>query len=374
MELLEIALEDFRNFRKLETPLSRGLTVITGANGQGKTNLLEAVGMLSMARSHRTRTDTEAIAFGADSSRIRGTFSSPSGSGGVELILRRGGGKAISVDGRRAERLSDGMGRFRAVVLSPEDCAMVRGGPEDRRRYLDAALSLLRRDYLAALRDLTRIMTRKKALLSVARTPGGRVDSASVRALDSVMAPLVAEIVMARSRFLRSMAGRVREHYGLLAGIRASVDIGYRPCTGDGSADDLRELTESAARALKGVHSREIAGGLVLFGPQREDFEIMLQGRQARRFASLGEARSLALGMKLHLATEIGEVAGDPPVILMDDVLGELDRSRRIAVLGALPAGAQILLATSDPDSLPASSLEGRQARVLRIEAGRILK
>lgn len=374
MELLEIVLEDFRNFRKLETPLSRGLTIITGANGQGKTNLLEAVGMLSMARSHRTRTDTEAIAFGAEVSRIRGGFSSPSGSGGIELTLRRGGGKTMSFDDSRAERLSDAVGKFRAVVLSPEDCAIVRGGPEDRRRHLDAALSLLRRDYLATLRDLMKIMARKKVLLSVARAQGGRVDVPAVRAIDAVMAPLVAEVVMARSRFVRSMSDRVRGYYGLVAGIRADVEINYRPCTGDAPADDLQGLTEATARALKGVHPREVAGGMVLFGPQRDDFEIMLAGRQARRFASLGEARSLALGMKLHVAAKLGEAAGDSPVILMDDVLGELDRARRAAVLGALPQGAQILLATSDPESLPAFARADMETRVLRIEAGRIVK
>jgi len=351
----KLQLTDFRNHRSTEIELFDGLTAIVGENGQGKSNLIEAIGWLAGVGSFRGAPDDALISVGADSAVIRATIESDDGREQlIEAELPRIGRNRIQVNRQRLQRSRDLLGVIRVTVFSPDDLSLVKGGPALRRRWLDEALvgRHLRHESLRS--DLERVLKQRNALL---RSAGGRLDADAEFTLDvwdSKLADIGDAMRQARLELLDEIGPRLSDSYDSVARVAAHVAVDY--------ASSWRgPLGEALAESRK----LDVRRGVSTIGPHRDEIEFSIGGVPARTHASQGEQRSMALAMRLAVDAVVRE-AGWKPVLLLDDVFSELDPGRASALLEALPDAQSLLTAAS---GLPPGA---EPDHVLRVDGGRI--
>ena len=314
--------------------------VLHGDNGQGKTNLLEAVYLLANLKSFREARIPRLVRHGAVETELRGVVSGRSGLRRVGWRFVEGR-RELSLDGTNTTDLQGWFQVIRAVLFFPDQAAMVRGEPELRREHLDRATFNARPSHLENVRDYRRALAQKSALLRE-----GRVDLMVLEAWNERLARLGARLAQARSEVLAELRGPFQEQHGRLVGLPERVDIRIR---GLGAAADLDELEARIRAALEEARPDELRRGRTLVGPHRDDLEISLGGRPTRHLASQGQARSLVLALKLA-ELEAARLRGEAPVFLLDDLTSELDRGRMgrlIELLGELPN--QVWITTTDP-------------------------
>lgn len=374
MRVTELLLEDFRSHERARLALGAGITVFLGPNGQGKTNLLEAIHVLARGDSPRAREDPELVRWGATLGRAAATVEqgsaragTPGGRDGqetkrVEVLLfspapgerRRPRRYLVNGAGRRAE---DALGEIVVVAFFPEDVELLTGAPGPRRRYLDAMIGQADRAHRADTRAYARVLEQRNALLRAAaaardpETPDAALPASESAFWDGELCRLAARISLRREQAVRE----------LIPGFEAAA-TGFAPAAGTllayaaqvaGTTAEERE--QDYRRLLREKRERELWQGTTLVGPHREDLAATAGGRPLAAFASRGEQRSAVLALKLAEAGWLRERTGDAPIFLLDDVLSELDPERREALVGALPADAQTLLTAAVPAGLPPS-------------------
>jgi DNA replication and repair protein RecF len=350
-------LRDVRNYEEAELALAAGLTAVLGANGQGKSNLLEAVAYLAELGSFRGAPTDALIRMGADSAVIRAEGVREGRRLLIEAELNRTGRNRVQVNRQPLRKARDLLGTLRVTVFSPDDLELVKGGPALRRELLDRALvaSRVRNDQLRS--DVDKVLRQRNALLKQA---GGRLTDDIATTLDVWDAKLseVGEALVAeRRRLLDAMAPIVADRYRTLASSDVEVIVEYR----SGWVD--RGLAEALAEARRD----DIRRGVSTVGPHRDEVALSIEGMPARTHASQGEQRTLALALRLATHTVVTTEAGSAPLLLLDDVFSELDPVRSRALVDHLP-DAQTLLTTAGP--LPEGATP---AAVVRIEGGRIV-
>jgi len=371
MRLERLEVVDFRNHDRVAVDLPAGASVLVGPNGVGKTNLLEAIGYLATLGSHRVGQDAALIRAGAESAVIRSVVWRAGRRLLVDLELRPGTGVRGRVNGAQVPRARDLLGVVRATVFAPEDLGLVRGDPEERRRFLDTlAVQRLPR-YHGSRQDYDRVLRQRNTLL---RSGGGRLPGSALATLevwDEKLASAGAEIWSERLRLVAALTPRVELAYQRLAGRDDAVDVAYvSSVAGPGSPDpdpDPAKLAQALRERLGADRAREVERGLTLSGPHRDDLALALRGLPARTHASHGEAWSLALALRLgshRLLTEEGE----EPVLLMDDVFAELDRQRRDRVAEAARAAEQTVVTAAVAEELPPDL----RAAVFHVEPGSV--
>ncbi len=350
-----LQLTDFRNHRSTEIELFDGLTAILGENGQGKSNLIEAIGWLAGIGSFRGAPDDALISVGADSAVLRASIESDDGrSQLIEAEIPRIGRNRIQVNRQRLQRSRDLLGVIRVTVFSPDDLSLVKGGPALRRRWLDDALVGRQPRHDSLRSDLERVLKQRNALL---RSAGGRLDADAEFTLDvwdSKLADIGDALRNARLELLHEIAPRLSASYDSVARESALVTANYAS-SWQGALGD----------ALAGSREIDVRRGVSTIGPHRDEVEFGIGGVPARTHASQGEQRSMALAMRLAVDAVVRE-AGWKPVLLLDDVFSELDPGRAGALLEALPEAQRLLTAAS---GLPKGSLPDH---VLRVDGGRI--
>lgn len=322
MRLVRLRAENYRNIAAAELIPGRELTVVCGDNGQGKTNLLEAVWLLTGGKSFRGGKDAELIRRGAAFAVLEAVTCRDDGTEtAVRLTI---GGPESEKPGRRARvngvergRAAALAGSFPAVVFDPGHLSLVKGSPEGRRRFLDAALCQLYPGYLAAYRRYLRAMTQKNALLKNGAETAGA--AGVLDALDAELAARGEELQARRRAYLAQLAPFAVRNYEQLSSGAETLRLAYQENFAPGT---LRETLAQRRGA-------ELRAGMCLCGPHREDFDILLDGHSAKAFASQGQQRSAVLSLKLAEAACVKEIAGERPVLLLDDVLSELDEGRR---------------------------------------------
>src|SRR5215211_2153168 len=369
VERLEVV--DFRNHDRAAVELPAGVSVLVGANGVGKTNLLEAVGYLATLGSHRVGQDASLIRAGAASAVIRAAIRRAGRRLLVDVELRPGTGVRGRVNGAPVPRARDLLGVVRATVFAPEDLGLVRGDPEERRRFLDTLATQRLPRYHGSRQDYDRVLRQRNTLL---RSAGGRLPPSALATLevwDEKLASAGAEIWSERLRLVAALTPRVELAYQRLAGRDDAVDVAYvSSVAGPGSPDpdpDPAKLAQALRERLGADRAREVERGLTLSGPHRDDLALALRGLPARTHASHGEAWSLALALRLgshRLLTEEGE----EPVLLMDDVFAELDRQRRDRVAEAARAAEQTVVTAAVAEELPPDL----RAAVFHVEPGSV--
>jgi DNA replication and repair protein RecF len=355
-----LELVDFRSYRRAELDLTPGVTVLVGPNGRGKTNVVEALHRVAVGASHRIAGDGALVREGADDAVIRTLLTTDEGaSRRVDVQLGSGRTRA-QVDGQPVRRAVEAHGVLRVIAFAPEDLALVRGDPADRRRYLDQLLGQRRASYGAALAEYERVLRQRNALLKDLRGADGGSDTlgAWTEQLVAHGAPLVA----ARLAAVAALGAPVSEAHARLTGSDVPVVLAYRSDAVLGSGDDVAAIAQALRSALAERAHEERRRGVTLVGPHRDDLVISLGGLAARTTASQGEAWSVALACKVGSTVLLSEV-GDRPVLLLDDVFSELDDARRARVAMLCDGFDQVIVTAAVDADVP---LAGRRIEVRR--------
>jgi DNA replication and repair protein RecF len=365
LERLELV--DFRSYSHVALDLGPGVRVLLGANAQGKTNLLEAVGYLATGGSHRVATDAPLVRSGADAAVMRAVGISAGRRFTVELELRPGGRGRARLNGQPRPRSRDVVGQVRAVLFAPEDLALVRGDPADRRRFLDDLLGQRRPAYLAARQEYERVIRQRNALLRTLRAPG-RDRGGDIGTLDTWTTAVVATgaaLLAARIAVVHALAGPAQEAYHDLVATSplreatGRVQLEYHLSTGrripaeeGAGVPDPAELARELGEGLAAVADAERERGLTLAGPHRDELFLALNDLPARGYASHGEGWSLALALRLASRDVLADV-GPEPVILLDDVFAELDARRRDRLAARCARFEQVLVTAAVDEDVP---------------------
>lgn len=337
MYVQRIELENFRSYERADFAFSSQVNVITGENAQGKTNLLESIYLLTGARSWRTRFDRELIRFDCPFAQIRAEVEAEDRLQRIELTLRRGQRRKILKNGvnQTAAELS---GTLNAVLFSPDDLAIVREGAQSRRRFMDAALCQLRPRYGEYISRYGRLYDHKSAALR--KSEGKPSLLLPLTELNEQMCALSAHIIRYRAAFLRRLEEKAREIHREFSGCREELNLGYKTVsTVTDPFAPASEIYEQVLAHQKSHERAEIESGSCLSGIHKDDIDILLNGVPARNFASQGQARTAALSMKMAERLLFLEETGQPPVLLLDDVLSELDERRQEFVLNRMVGG-----------------------------------
>ncbi|OBH76988.1 DNA replication/repair protein RecF [Mycobacterium scrofulaceum] len=367
MYVRHLGLRDFRSWAHADLELEPGRTVFVGSNGFGKTNLVEALWFSTTLGSHRVGTDTPLIRAGADRAVVSTIVVNEGRECAIDLEIAAGRANKARLNRSPVRSTREVIGVLRAVLFAPEDLALVRGDPSDRRRYLDE-LATVRRPAVAAVRaDYEKVLRQRTALLKSAGGVRHRGDRGALDTLDvwdSRLAEHGAELMAARIDLVNQLAPEVEKAYQLLAPASRPASIAYRTSLGAHAAGGDRDFLEAALlAALAERRDAELERGMCLVGPHRDDLELWLGDQPAKGFASHGESWSFAVALRLA-SYELLRDDGSEPVLLLDDVFAELDAARRRALATVAEAAEQVLVTAAVVEDIPA----GWAARQIPIE------
>jgi DNA replication and repair protein RecF len=356
VQLRSLWLTDFRNYTSGELAFADGLTAIVGANGEGKSNVLEAIGYVATLDSFRGATNDAMVRRGATRAVVRAQGVRDGRDVLVEAEISPSGRGRVQVNRQRLARARDLLGALRVSVFSPDDLVLVKGGPGERRRYLDDTLVSLQPRNDAMRTELDRILRQRNALLKQA---GGRLAPEIETTLDVWDAKLVT-------------AGEkiADERVALTDRLRPALVAAYADVSGGDAETAMRYRSQwrstGLADALRAARRDELRRGVSLVGPHRDELELTIDGLPARTHASQGEQRSLALALRLAAHDVVAAEVGEPPILLLDDVFSELDPSRSDALVAHLPKGQAVLTTAG---GLPDGT---HPDLVVHVEAGRL--
>ncbi|WP_374982356.1 DNA replication/repair protein RecF [Streptomyces fradiae] len=358
MHVTHLSLADFRSYARAEVPLDPGVSVFVGANGQGKTNLVEAVGYLATLGSHRVSSDAPLVRIGAPRAVIRAAVRQGERQQLVELELNPGKANRARINRSSQVRPRDVLGIIRTVLFAPEDLALVKGDPGERRRFLDELVTA-RSPRMAGVRsDYDRVLRQRNTLLksaAMARRHGGRsLDLSTLDVWDQHLARVGAELLAHRLDLVATLQPLAVKAYEQLAPGGGPVALEYRgSASGDAHAPADREaLYERLLAALADVRKQEIERGVTLVGPHRDDLALMLGQMPAKGYASHGESWSYALALRLA-SYDLLRAEGNEPVLVLDDVFAELDARRRERLAELVAPGEQVLVTAAVDDDVP---------------------
>ena len=356
MYVRHLGLRDFRSWEHAELELTPGRTVFVGPNGYGKTNLVEALWYSSTLGSHRVATDAPLVRVGASRAVVSTIVVNDGRECAVDLEIAAGRANKARLNRSPVRSPREVVGVLRAVLFAPEDLALVRGDPADRRRYLDD-LAAMRRPRVAAVRaDYEKVLRQRTALLKSAAGARFRGDRGALDTLDvwdGHLAAHGAELMAARIDLVNELAPEVQKSYQRLAPASRLAAIGYRASVDvEPDRTDTEELRAALLAQMAQRRDAELERGVCLVGPHRDDLELRLGEQLAKGFASHGESWSMALALRLA-AYELLRADGGDPVLLLDDVFAELDAARREALAAAAASAEQVLVTAAVLDDVP---------------------
>lgn len=369
MVLERLELTDFRNYETLRLSPSGSLCLFTGDNGQGKTNILEAIVVLALGRSPRTARDADLVRWGAGEAVIRAEVRRQAREPvTVALAVAADGTKRYRVDGVPCRRLLDAVGEINAVMFGPDDLRLVNGSPEERRRYLNTCLGQTNPRYLEALSAYRGVLRQRNRLLKQA--VGGRIDEELLRVYDDQLAGHAGTLMMARRERVAGLAAEASAVHARLSGGRERLLVRYVPDVPLPGEADEAALGGAMLEHLIARRDVERRRGVTACGPHRDELAIELDGTPARAFGSQGQQRTAALALKIAELRVIAAAVGEPPLLLLDDVTSELDEGRRTAVLALTEEADQVLVTASHESVFPPSVLA--RAAWYRVAGGRV--
>jgi DNA replication and repair protein RecF len=355
LQLRSLWLTDFRNYAHAELHLAPGLTAIIGANGEGKSNLLEAIGYLATLGSFRGAPTEALVRRGAATAVLRAEGVRDDRELLIEAEISPGGRGRVQVNKQRLARARDLLGALRVSVFAPDDLALVKDGPGERRGYLDDALVALRPSNDALRSELDRVLRQRNALL---RQSGGRMTpeiETTLAVWDEKLVEVGESFADKRMDLIELLRPELGQAYAEVADGPVEIEVTY----------ESTWRAKGLAEALQEARRDELRRGVTLVGPHRDELAISIAGLPSRTHASQGEQRSLALAMRLAAHAVVTEAVGEPPILLLDDVFSELDPGRSRALVEHLPKGQAVLTTATDlpPDTHP--------DEVVRVENGR---
>ncbi|MFE1287774.1 DNA replication/repair protein RecF [Streptomyces sp. NPDC058751] len=356
MHVTHLSLADYRSYARVEVPLDPGVTAFVGPNGQGKTNLVEAVGYLATLGSHRVSSDAPLVRMGADRAIIRAAVRQGERQQLVELELNPGKANRARINRSSQVRPRDVLGIVRTVLFAPEDLALIKGDPGERRRFLDELITA-RSPRMAGVRsDYDRVLKQRNTLLksaALARRHAGRtLDLSTLDVWDQHLARVGAELMAQRLDLVASIQPLADKAYEQLAPGGGPVALEYKASSPGVVGHTREELYAQLMTAMEETRKQEIERGVTLVGPHRDDLVLKLGRLPAKGYASHGESWSYALALRLA-SYDLLRAEGNEPVLVLDDVFAELDSRRRERLAELVAPGEQVLVTAAVDDDVP---------------------
>ena len=371
MFLHDIRLHHYRNYEHLTLSTGHNVNLFVGANAQGKTNLLEAIYVLALTKSHRTHKDKELIAWQADQSEISGRIERKFGN--LELKIKLSGqGKKVSINGLEQRKLSHYIGTLNAVMFAPEDLEIVKGSPGIRRRFLDVELGQVYPTYLYHLTQFQKLLTQRNNLLKQWHALGQSASREMIDIWDEQLAEYGSKIIQKRQQFITQLQQWAEQIHSSITNHNEKLQIVYRP-----SLDcdpDVQEsvLINQFMIKLSQMRDQEIRRGTTLVGPHRHDIGFYINDKDAQVYGSQGQQRTVGLSVKLAEIELIHQEIGEYPLLLLDDVLSELDHNRQNQLISTFQNKVQTFITTTGIESLKLHKLH--DVALYTVENGQVYK
>ena len=375
MYLTHLSLRHFRNYGEQQIDFAAAKTILVGENAQGKSNLLEAVELLATLKSHRTSRDRDLVQQDQPVAQISASVRRELGLADLSLVLRQVGRRTAILNGEKLRRQLDFLGTLNAVQFSSLDLDLVRGGPGERRDWLDTLLIQLEPIYAHILSQYNQVLKQRNALIKQSYgddsgESGPAIDATEFALWDAQLAALGTRVIRRRARAIARLAPIAHQWHQAISGQREDLQIHYQPnvplVEDDPAVIQGSFLEKIQQRAIAEQHQRT-----TLVGPHRDDIEFAINDTPSRQYGSQGQQRTLVLALKLAELHLIDEVIGEPPLLLLDDVLAELDLSRQNQLLEAIQDRFQTIITTTHLGAFGSQWMTSSQ--ILTVEAGRIV-
>jgi DNA replication and repair protein RecF len=373
--LTHLSLRHFRNYGEQQIDFAAAKTILVGENAQGKSNLLEAVELLATLKSHRTSRDRDLVQQDQPVAQISASVRRELGLADLSLVLRQAGRRTAILNGEKLRRQLDFLGTLNAVQFSSLDLDLVRGGPGERRDWLDTLLIQLEPIYAHILSQYNQVLKQRNALIKQSYgddsgESGPAINATEFALWDAQLAALGTRVIRRRARAIARLAPIAHQWHQAISGQREDLQIHYQPnvplVEDDPAVIQGSFLEKIQQRAIAEQHQRT-----TLVGPHRDDIEFAINDTPSRQYGSQGQQRTLVLALKLAELHLIDEVIGEPPLLLLDDVLAELDLSRQNQLLEAIQDRFQTIITTTHLGAFGSQWMTSSQ--ILTVEAGRIV-
>jgi DNA replication and repair protein RecF len=365
MFLKELEVCQYRNYQQQNLTFTHNVTLFLGQNAQGKTNLMESIYVLAMTKSHRSTKDKEWIRWEQDFSYIKGTVERKRGAIRLEIQLT-GKGKKAKINGLEQKKLSDYVGAMNVVMFAPEDLAIVKGSPQQRRKFLDMEIGQVSPMYLHLLSQYQKIVTQRNQWLKDAYKNKSYLDFIEV--LNQQLAETAVKLTFRRKEFVRKMEVWANTIHQNITQNKETLTLAYLPSIDLSQDPPLADAIEMCLNQLSKLKEKELARGTTLLGPHRDDLGFSINGANVQQYGSQGQQRTTALSLKLAEIQLIYEEIGEYPILLLDDVLSELDASRQTHLLDAIKDKVQTFVTTTGVEGIHHHTLEG--ASIYRVDSG----
>ena len=349
MKIRNVHLENFRNHPLSDLEFGWSVNILQGKNGQGKTNIIEAISCLCLTKSFYAPSDATLVRFGEEGFAVDGLLADDAGiEHRVRVAYSQGSGeKVFAVNGIRTEKLSSVIGMFPVVILAPESNAITLGGPSDRRKFVDLVLSQLSRSYFDDLIEYRQVLRQRNRVLGEAKQ-GKTLRAEILDPWSQNLAAYGARIVFRRAQFLREFTGYVTQSYADIVKTREEPGMQYATVPAIEVNEPLDQIAEALLVELREKQSEECRRGLSLVGPHRDDVVFQLNGVDLRKYASQGQHKTFLIALKMAEFCYLKEKREETPILLLDDVLSELDEDRSQRLLGHVTHLGQTVVTTTD--------------------------
>ena len=324
MVIKELQLQNVRNYEQLIYKPQGGLNILCGQNGQGKTNILEAIYLCCIGKSFRAVNDKEMVSWGKEIARLHILAQTGSYDTSVDIALNTNGKKAVKVDGISIVKMSELIGRINAVIFSPEDLKLVKESPRERRRFIDIVISQSRPSYFYSLSLYTKVLHQRNRILKDCSRSDKFIGT--IPAYDMQLAKYATDIIIKRRDYLKLLDEIATKYHEQISGGKEKLTLEYMPSI---FGDSAKEIYDLYLKKLQEKQKDDIKYGATLIGPHKDDIKLMINGADARVYSSQGQQRTIALSLRLSEATLIKKETGHTPILLLDDILSELDEARQ---------------------------------------------
>ncbi|XJZ27336.1 DNA replication/repair protein RecF [Bacillota bacterium Lsc_1132] len=370
MYIEQLSLKNYRNYEQLDISFENKVNVILGENAQGKTNVMESIFVLAMAKSHRTANDKELIRWDKEYAKIEGRVQKQHGSLPLQLVISKWGKKA-RCNHIEQQRLSQYVGNMNVVMFAPEDLNLVKGSPQVRRRFIDMEIGQVSPIYLHDMSQYQKILQQRNHYLKMMQIKK-QSDQTMLEILTEQFIQTAVKIVAKRFEFLRQLENWAQPiHKGISRGLE-TLKIEYKPSLDVSEGQDLSKMVASFEEKFSKVKEREIDRGTTLFGPHRDDLLFFVNERDVQTFGSQGQQRTTALSLKLAEIELIHSEIDEYPILLLDDVLSELDDYRQSHLLNTIQGKVQTFVTTTSIDGIDHQTL--KDASTFTVESGTMNK
>jgi len=364
----ELKLKNYRNYEELTIQFENKVNVILGENAQGKTNVMESIYVLAMAKSHRTSNDKELIGWDKEYAKIEGSIEKYNRSTALQLVISKKGKKA-KLNHIEQEKLSQYVGAMNVIMFAPEDLNLVKGSPQVRRRFIDMEIGQVSAIYLHDLSRYQKIMQQRNHYLKLLQMRKQK-DQTMLDVLTEQLCEAAAKIIYKRLRFISELQKWAKPvHSGISRGLE-TLRIKYKPSVDVSEDYDLTKMIEAYEQKFAKIREKEIERGATLAGPHRDDLTFFVNDHDVQTYGSQGQQRTTALSLKLAEIDLIHNEIGEYPILLLDDVLSELDDYRQSHLLNTIQGKVQTFVTTTSVEGIDHQTL--KEAATFRVRAGEL--